>query len=54
MAKDFDVPFSGSIPMDSEMVSAADLGRPFYNSNPATSTPQSGQPDFTILLAAIL
>jgi ATP-binding protein involved in chromosome partitioning len=29
MAKEFDVPFLGSIPIDPNMVSAADLGRPF-------------------------
>ena len=38
MAGDFDVPFLGSIPMDSAMVSAADLGEPFIyynNKSPA-------------------
>ena len=39
MAKDFDVPFLGSIPMDSNMVPAADLGKPFiyYNSQSPTA-----------------
>ena len=39
MAKDFDVPFLGSIPIDSNMVSAADLGKPFiyYNNQSPTA-----------------
>lgn len=39
MAKDFDVPFLGSIPIDPNMVPAADLGMPFiyYNSQNPTS-----------------
>ena len=38
MAKDFNVPFSGSIPMDSDMVSAADSGRPFIYFNSKSPT----------------
>jgi ATP-binding protein involved in chromosome partitioning len=38
MAKDFNVPFSGSIPMDSDMVSAADSGRPFVYFNSKSPT----------------
>ena len=41
MAKDFDVPFLGSIPMDSEMVSAADLGKPFIYFNSQSPTAQA-------------
>jgi ATP-binding protein involved in chromosome partitioning len=39
MARDFDVPFLGSIPIDSSMVPAADLGKPFiyYNSQSPTA-----------------
>jgi Mrp family chromosome partitioning ATPase/predicted Fe-Mo cluster-binding NifX family protein len=39
MAKDFDVPFLGSIPIDPNMVPAADLGMPFiyYNNQSTTS-----------------
>ncbi|GAF96334.1 unnamed protein product, partial [marine sediment metagenome] len=38
MAKDFNVPFLGSIPMDSDMVSAADSGRPFIYFNSKSPT----------------
>jgi len=41
MAKDFDVPFLGSIPMDSNMVSAADSGRPFIYHNNQSPTAQA-------------
>jgi ATP-binding protein involved in chromosome partitioning len=41
MAKDFDVPFLGSIPIDPEMVSAADCGKPFINFNSQSSTTQA-------------
>ena len=39
MSEDFDVPFLGSIPIDSNMVGAADLGMPFiyYNSQNPTA-----------------
>jgi len=39
MAKDFDVPFLGSVPIDPNMVPAADLGKPFiyYNNQNPTS-----------------
>ena len=33
MAKEFNIPFLGSIPIDPHMVTAADLGRPFINYN---------------------
>ena len=38
MAEDFNVPFLGSIPIDPNMVSAADLGKPFINFNNQTPT----------------
>jgi ATP-binding protein involved in chromosome partitioning len=39
MAKDFDVPFLGSIPIDPNMVAAADIGKPFirYTNQSRTS-----------------
>jgi len=39
MAKDFDVPFLGSVPIDPNMVPAADMGKPFiyYNNQNPTS-----------------
>jgi ATP-binding protein involved in chromosome partitioning len=39
MADEFNIPFLGSIPIDPDMVTAADLGRPFidYNSQSPTS-----------------
>ena len=39
MAKDFDVPFLGSVPIDPNMVTAADMGKPFIyhnNQNPTS------------------
>jgi len=41
MAKDFDVPFLGSIPIDSNMVPAADLGKPFIYYNNQSRTAQA-------------
>jgi ATP-binding protein involved in chromosome partitioning len=41
MAKDFDVPFLGSIPIDSNMVPAADLGKPFIYFNNQSPTAQA-------------
>ena len=41
MAKDFDVPFLGGIPMDSNMVPAADLGKPFIYYNNQSPTAQA-------------
>jgi len=41
MAKDFDVPFLGSIPIDSNMVPAADLGKPFIYYNNQSPTAQA-------------
>jgi predicted Fe-Mo cluster-binding NifX family protein len=41
MAKEFDVPFLGSIPIDSNMVDAADLGRPFIYYNNQSPTAQT-------------
>jgi len=40
MAKDFDVPFLGSIPMDSNMVTACDFGKPFIYYNNQSPTAQ--------------
>lgn len=41
MAKDFDVPFLGSVPIDPNMVPAADLGKPFIYFNNHSSTAQA-------------
>jgi len=41
MAKEFNVPFLGSIPIDSDMVSACDLGQPFLDSNSQSSAAQA-------------
>ena len=41
MAKDFDVPFLGSIPIDSNMVGAADMGKPFIYYNNQSPTAQA-------------
>ena len=38
MAKDFDVPFLGSIPIDSGFVSACDIGKPFIYFNSQSPT----------------
>jgi len=41
MAKDFNVPFLGSIPLDTAMVSACDSGRPFVQFNHQSPTVQA-------------
>ena len=41
MAKDFDVPFLGGIPMDANMAPAADSGRPFIYFNKQSPTAQA-------------
>jgi len=50
MAKDFDVPFLGSIPIDSNMVPAADLGKPFIYYNNQSPTAQALNNAFEPLL----
>jgi len=50
MAKDFDVPFLGSIPIDSNMVPAADLGKPFIYFNKQSPTAQAFNDAFEPLL----
>ena len=50
MAKDFDVPFLGSIPIDSNMVGAADLGKPFIYYNNQNPTAQALNKAFEPLL----
>ena len=50
MAKDFDVPFLGSIPIDPEVVSACDSGKPFINSNSQSTTAQALNYAFELLL----
>jgi ATP-binding protein involved in chromosome partitioning len=50
MAKDFDVPFLGSIPIDSNMVGAADLGKPFIYYNNQSPTAQALNDAFEPLL----
>ena len=41
LAKEFSVPFLGSIPIDSNMVAAADLGKPFIYYNKQSPTAQT-------------
>jgi len=50
MAKDFDVPFLGSIPIDPEVVSACDSGKPFINFNSQSTTAQALNYAFESLL----
>jgi len=50
MARDFDVPFLGSIPIDSKMVPAADLGKPFIYYNNKSPTAQALKSAFEPLL----
>jgi len=50
MAKDFNVPFLGSIPIDSNMVGAADLGKPFIYYNNQSSTARALNDAFEPLL----
>jgi len=50
MANDFDVPFLGSIPIDPEVVSACDSGKPFINFNSQSTTAQALNYAFESLL----
>jgi len=50
MAKDFDVPFLGSIPIDPNMVGSADLGKPFIYFNKQSPTAQALNAAFEPLL----
>jgi len=50
MAKDFNVPFLGSIPIDPNMVPAADLGKPFIYYNNQSLTAQALNNAFEPLL----
>lgn len=50
MSKDFDVPFLGSIPIDSNMVPAADSGKPFIDYNNQSPTAQALKDAFEPLL----
>ena len=50
MAKDFTVPFLGSIPIDSNMVLAGDLGKPFIFYNSQSSTVDALNRAFKLLL----
>jgi len=50
MAKDLDVPFLGSIPIDSNMVPAADLGKPFIYYNNQSPTARALNSTFEPLL----
>jgi len=50
MARDFDVPFLGSIPLDSNMVEAADSGKPFIYYNNHSPTVQAINDAFEPLL----
>jgi ATP-binding protein involved in chromosome partitioning len=50
MAKDFGVPFLGSIPIDSNMVPAADSGKPFIHYNSQSPTAQALNNAFEPLL----
>jgi len=50
MAKDFDIPFLGSIPIDSNMVPAGDSGKPFIHYNSQSPTAQALNNAFEPLL----
>jgi Mrp family chromosome partitioning ATPase len=50
MAKDFSVPFLGSIPIDAAMVSACDSGQPFLYSNSQSPAAQALISAFKLLL----
>jgi Flp pilus assembly CpaE family ATPase len=50
MAKDFNVPFLGSIPIDTVMVSACDSGKPFISFNSQSPTAQTLNSAFESLL----
>jgi Mrp family chromosome partitioning ATPase len=50
MAKDFHVPFLGSIPIDAAMVSACDSGQPFIYSNSQSPAAQALISAFKVLL----
>jgi Mrp family chromosome partitioning ATPase len=50
MAKDFDVPFLGSIPIDAVIVSSCDSGQPFLNSNSHSPAAQALISAFKVLL----
>ena len=50
MAEDYGVPFLGSIPIDSNMVPAADLGKPFVYYNSQSPTAQALNKAFELLL----
>jgi Mrp family chromosome partitioning ATPase len=50
MAKEFDVPFLGSIPLDAAMVSACDSGQPFLNSNSQSPAAKALIAAFKVLL----
>jgi len=50
IAEDFDVPFLGGIPIDSNMVTAADLGKPFICYNNQSPTAQALNNAFEPLL----
>jgi len=50
MAQDYKVPFWGSIPIDANMVSAADSGKPFIYSHPQSPTAQALGEAFAPLL----
>jgi len=50
MAKDFSVPFLGSIPIDSNMVHACDAGKPFIQFNNQNSTAQAIYSAFALLM----
>lgn len=52
MAKDFSVPFLGCIPLDPEMVSAADCGKPFITFNNHSPTVRALGNVFELLLGA--
>lgn len=50
MAKEYNVPFLGSIPIDCDMVSACDSGEPFVQSNTQSPTAQALYSAFKLLL----
>ena len=50
MARDMDVPFLGSIPMDNGVVEASDSGVPFVSAHPDSAATSAFQRVLTALL----
>lgn len=50
MATEFDVPFSGTIPLDADMVKSADAGRPFIESGGESASKQTMEKAFEMIV----